>query len=51
MLYLLMQLYLLALQLKDLKRQVQSERKRAEKLQEKLQEFLSDSKSRQCSFF
>jgi len=35
-------------QLKDLKRQLQAERKRADKLQEKLQEFLSDSRSRQC---
>ncbi len=32
------------LQLKDLKRQLQQERKRAEKLQERLQELLSDEK-------
>ena len=36
-------------QLKDLKRQLQAERKRADKLQEKLQEVLSESaRGRQC---
>ncbi|ESO91401.1 hypothetical protein LOTGIDRAFT_105286, partial [Lottia gigantea] len=33
--------------IKDLKRQLQSERKRAEKLQERLQEILTDSKDKQ----
>jgi len=38
-------------QLKDLKRQVQTERKRADKLQEKLQELLTDSmKDRHCEY-
>jgi hypothetical protein len=41
----------LCVQLKDLKRQVQTERKRADKLQEKLQELLSDNmKGRQCQY-
>jgi len=36
-------------QLKDLKRQLQAERKRGDKLQEKLQEMLSESaRGRQC---
>ncbi len=37
-------------QLKDLKRQLQSERKRAEKLQERLQEVLSEDKNRKCVY-
>ena len=38
------------MQLKDLKRQLQQERKRAEKLQERLQEVLSDDKNRKCTY-
>ena len=38
-------------QLKDLKRQLQAERKRGDKLQERLQELLAaDNRSRQCKY-
>ena len=41
-----MHVTVLVFQLKDLKRQLHAERKRAEKLQERLQEVLSDSKNK-----
>ena len=38
-------------QLKDLKRQLKTERKRADQIQQRLQDFLSESKTRQSRSF
>lgn len=42
---------MLCLQLKDLKRQLHLERKRADKLQERLQEILTNTKTRTGEYF
>lgn len=38
------------MQVKDLKKQLQAEKRRSDRLQERLQELLSDSKDRQCKY-